>query len=243
MRARLIGRAQGRAEPSVSWARLPSVMNASRKACCCCSANGSRVGWRMAPVWIPPVTVKLEASAARPSVRFEKRGDRRQALEGGHVGHALRVGPGDAHHQGEKARSRIPSLFMAPLLRARLSRLCRAILLRHQEASVHAPAGTGSRGREEAGASDLAAPGRTSRTRGSVRRHRVMRRPRFLPISRSSPISADDEGESKLKVEPSCRFSEQHLIEHLTALDLSAPRALWRRLARSRPPHAWQTPL
>ena len=42
-------------------------MNASRKACCCCSANGSKVDWRTAPVWIPPVTVKLEASAARPS--------------------------------------------------------------------------------------------------------------------------------------------------------------------------------
>src|ERR1700677_1337079 len=47
-------------------------MKASRNACCCCSANGSNVGWRMAPVWIPPVTVKLEPSAAIPSALFER---------------------------------------------------------------------------------------------------------------------------------------------------------------------------
>jgi hypothetical protein len=42
----------------------------------------------MAPVWIPPVTVKLEARAALPEALFER---------------AERVGPGAAHHQGEKA--------------------------------------------------------------------------------------------------------------------------------------------
>src|SRR5271154_3542560 len=106
-------------------------MKASRKACCCCSANGSRVGWRMAPVWIPPVTVKLEPSAAFPSAPFERAETGARPLRA-----AILVALcASAALPIIKATRPIPhpSLVMPPLLRG-LACLtgCRPILSRHQ---------------------------------------------------------------------------------------------------------------
>ena len=65
-------------------------MKASLSACCCCSAKGRRVGWRMAPVWMPPVTVKFAASAASPGGSFRQRGHRRKPFQNGEIGRRLR---------------------------------------------------------------------------------------------------------------------------------------------------------
>src|SRR5579871_5678132 len=103
-------------------------MKASRKACCCCSANGISVGWRMAPVWIPPVTVKLEPSAAVPSTVLERAETGARPLRAAMLVTLCASASAMLIANATRA-SPHPALLMAPLL-SPVSSDCRLVLHR-----------------------------------------------------------------------------------------------------------------
>src|SRR6185437_4656083 len=105
MRARLVGRAQGRAE-TVRELREIAVGD-ERVAQSLLLLFGERQQRRLAnDAGLDSAGDGEVGGQSRPAVwRAGKSGDWSQALEDRHVGQALRIGPGDAHHQGEKAQS------------------------------------------------------------------------------------------------------------------------------------------
>ena len=146
MRARLIGRAQGRPEPVGELDEIAvgdkgvaqSLLLLLGKRQQCGLANRARLNSA------GDCEVGGERSLAIHAVG--KGGDRRQALKHRHVGHALRVGPCASHHQGEKADPASQSAHSAPPPLAS----CGPILLRHRD-SVHEPEENGQSGRQASG--------------------------------------------------------------------------------------------
>src|SRR5579863_1268076 len=92
-------------------------MKASRRACCCCSANGRSVGCRMAPVWIPPVTEKLAPSAARPAALLERAETGARPLSAAILARLCASAPALIIIRARRPTPHI-DLFIAPLLHA-----------------------------------------------------------------------------------------------------------------------------
>ena len=103
MRARLIGRAQGRAETIRKLSEI--AVGDEGVAQSLLLLFGERQQSRLANgARLDPAGDGEVGGERRPAVRRAgKRGDRSKPLKDGHVGCGLRVGPGAAQHQSEKA--------------------------------------------------------------------------------------------------------------------------------------------
>src|ERR1700728_4292448 len=106
-------------------------MNAARKACCCCSANGTRIGWGKPQGWIPPVLVKLEPSAAIPSTVLERAETGARPLRAAMLG-TLCAPAAAVPITRVKSPIPNPSLLMAPPRRL-AGAACRPIPVRLQD--------------------------------------------------------------------------------------------------------------
>ena len=209
MRARLISRAQGRAEPVGQLDEIAvgdegvaqSLLLLFRERQQSRLANGAGLD--------SAGDGEVGAQRRHSVYGLREGGDRSQALESGHVGHALRVGRRDAHHKGEKPDSASQSGHNAPP--AQLTD-CRPILRVIE--TIHEPAGTGSPGAgllaRSVGAALFAAEGLKSTSCRPSRRRRVDRAFSRQParsrsasrFARRRSASACGDGCGR----PSCRF-------------------------------------
>ena len=103
MRARLVSRAQGRAEPVGQLDEIAVGDEGVAQSLLLLLREWQQRRLANSAGLDSASDSEVRAQRRHALWGFREGGDWSQAFEGGHVGHALRVGRSHAHHQGEKS--------------------------------------------------------------------------------------------------------------------------------------------